>query len=312
MSMLKKAVRKVIPASSARPNQRSQLQVQSLQDARSSKSSVFKETIRKIVPASSSADAVHQPLQSCRNKQSKSSIVKRAIRRICRPPSTTTHQAIASPPSSEPNGGIGDTAMSGIEMSLSALKEATALTAKIPYISVVAGLLLQALTMRDEAKQYKEEWELVMEKVEKVAGLVTYIGASCERYELEEKDLPPGLGAIFECLETELDGIGRALAQNRQVGGIKKIILRKELLRKVKQYDGRLSTVLQTFQAALAVDLRFAQLAEGPKVYALVLNDDNELTSSIRRRSIVRSSPVPQGLKLHGPDRSFTCFYLVY
>jgi hypothetical protein len=40
-----------------------------------------------------------------------------------------------------------------------------------------------------------------MEKVEKVAGLVTYIGASCEKYKLEEKDLPPGLRTIFQCLE---------------------------------------------------------------------------------------------------------------
>jgi len=146
------------------------------------------------------------------------------------------------------------------------LKEASALTAKIPYISFVAGLLLQALTMRDEVKQYKEEWELVMEKVEQVAGLVTNIGVLCNKYKLKEKDIPPGLRTIFGCLEIELDGIGRALAQNRRVGGIKKMLLRKELLRKVKQYDGRLSTVLQTFQAALAVDSRFAQLAEGIKV----------------------------------------------
>ncbi|KAI0289677.1 hypothetical protein BC826DRAFT_1106901 [Russula brevipes] len=168
MSMLKKAVRKVIPASSVRTNQRLQLQVRSPQDARSK--SVLKETIRQIIPASSSAEGVqyrhhHQPLQlqpqSRRNMQSKSSIVKRAIRRIRRSPSTMTHQAIASPALSEPNGEIGDTAMSGIEVSLSALKEASALTAKIPYIS------FEAL-----AKQYKEEWELVMEKVEKVAGLV--------------------------------------------------------------------------------------------------------------------------------------------
>jgi hypothetical protein len=40
-----------------------------------------------------------------------------------------------------------------------------------------------------------------MEKVEKVAGLVTYIGASCEKYKLEEKDLPPTLRTIFESLE---------------------------------------------------------------------------------------------------------------
>jgi hypothetical protein len=176
MSMLKKAVRKVIPASFARATQRSQLQVQSPQDARPSKSSVFKETIRKIVrrPASSSSDGVHQPLQlqpqSRRNKQSTSSMFKIAIRRIRRSPSTVTHQSIgedldfsrlmvlqhlihwpnpASPASSEPNRGIGDATISGIEVSLSALKEASALTAKIPYISFVAGLLLQALTMRD-------------------------------------------------------------------------------------------------------------------------------------------------------------------
>ncbi|KAI0289681.1 hypothetical protein BC826DRAFT_1030873, partial [Russula brevipes] len=160
----------------------------------------------------------------------------------------------------------------GIEVSLLALKEASALTAKIPCISVVAGLLLQALTMRDasEVKQYKEEWELVMEKVEKVAGLVTYIGTSCKTYKLKEKDISPGLRTTFRSLETELDGIRRALIQNTQVGGIKTMFLRKELLSKVKQCDARLSTVLQTFQAALAVDS-----------CALVSNDDSELTSGL-------------------------------
>ncbi|KAI0286492.1 hypothetical protein BC826DRAFT_80615 [Russula brevipes] len=270
LSILKKVVLKVIPASFARTNQRSQLQGQSPQDARS-KSSVLEETIRTTVPASSD-DGVHQPLQlrpqSRRNMQPKSSIGKRVIRGIRRSlaPSTMTHQPIASPATSEPTGRIGDTAMSGIEVSLSALREASALTAKIPYISSVAGLLLQALTMRDEVKQYKEEWELVMEKVEQVSDLVTYIGALCEKYKLEEKDIPADLRTIFGRLEIQLDGIGRALVQNMQVGRIEKMLLRKELLRKVKQYDGRLSTVLQTFQAALAVDVRFAQLAEGNKV----------------------------------------------
>jgi hypothetical protein len=39
--------------------------------------------------------------------------------------------------------------MSAIQASLAALKEASALAAKIPFIAPVAGLLLQALTMRD-------------------------------------------------------------------------------------------------------------------------------------------------------------------
>jgi hypothetical protein len=69
--------------------------------------------------------------------------------------------------------------MSAIETSLTVLKEASALAVKIPYISPVAGLLLQAITMRDvsvpllfksssgltnqqEVKLYKEEWDVVM------------------------------------------------------------------------------------------------------------------------------------------------------
>ena len=42
-----------------------------------------------------------------------------------------------------------DTAMGAIEVSLAALKDASALAAKIPFIAPVAGVLLQALTMRD-------------------------------------------------------------------------------------------------------------------------------------------------------------------
>jgi len=194
-----------------------------------------KKAVRKVIPAS-----------SARTNQ--------------RSPSTVTHRPIAPPTSSGP------IAIGGIEVSLLALKEASALTAKIPCISVVAGLLLQALTMRDEVKQYKEEWELVMEKVEKVAGLVTYIGTSCKKYKLKEKDISPGLRTTFRSLETELDGIRCALTQNTQVGGIKKMLLRKELLWKVKQCDARLSTALQTFQAALAVDSCFAQLAKRRKI----------------------------------------------
>jgi hypothetical protein len=38
--------------------------------------------------------------------------------------------------------------MSAIETSLAALKEASTLAAKIPFIGPVAGLLLQALTIR--------------------------------------------------------------------------------------------------------------------------------------------------------------------
>jgi len=51
--------------------------------------------------------------------------------------------------SSESIGDAGNIAMNTIQTSLEVLKEASALVEKIPYISPVAGLLLQALKMRD-------------------------------------------------------------------------------------------------------------------------------------------------------------------
>jgi hypothetical protein len=53
-----------------------------------------------------------------------------------------------------------------------------------------------------EVKQNKEEWDVVMDKLERIAGLVDKFGMSCEEYNLEEKDVPRGLRAIFESLVT--------------------------------------------------------------------------------------------------------------
>ena len=109
-------------------------------------------------------------------------------------------------------------------------------------------------------KQYEEEWVFVMDKVEKAAGLVCNIGVSCKKYDLEEKDLPANLRECFESLETyvlfsgmiasspyfsELNGIRGALEQRKKIVGLKKFLLRKD--GKVKQYNDKLSSVLESF-----------------------------------------------------------------
>jgi hypothetical protein len=118
---------------------------------------------------------------------------------------------------------------------------------------------------QQEVKQHKEEWAVVMVKLEQVAGLVDIVGTLCGRYNLEEKDLPPGLREIFQSLKmypfhlsrilncgslyfSELDGIKAALKQSKEIGSIKRILLRKDLQQKVKQHDGNLSNVVQRFQ----------------------------------------------------------------
>jgi hypothetical protein len=51
-------------------------------------------------------------------------------------------------------------------------------------------------------KQNKEEWDIVMDKLKRIAGLVDKVGALCNEHNLEEKDIPRSLRATFEFLVT--------------------------------------------------------------------------------------------------------------
>jgi len=51
-------------------------------------------------------------------------------------------------------------------------------------------------------KQNKEVWGVVMKKLERIAGLVDKFGSACEEHNLEEKDIPRGLRAMFDSLVT--------------------------------------------------------------------------------------------------------------
>ncbi|KAH9014182.1 hypothetical protein EDB83DRAFT_280703 [Lactarius deliciosus] len=142
----------------------------------------------------------------------------------------------------------GDMTMSTIQTSLAALKEGSALATKLPFIAPIAGLLLQALTMRDEVRQYKEECEIVMHKLARIARIIVDVGELCEHHNLNEEDLPAGLRTILGSLQRELDRIERVLKECSKRKGIKRMLLRKDLLTKIKQCDVEISNVLQAFQ----------------------------------------------------------------
>ena len=109
--------------------------------------------------------------------------------------------------------------MGAMEATLAALREASTMAGRVPIISPVAGLLLQVFTMRDasvppspqcrflpvclqEVKQYKEEWDLVMHKLERIASLVDKVRVLCEKHNMETTDVPRSLLVIFESLVT--------------------------------------------------------------------------------------------------------------
>ncbi|KAH8985366.1 hypothetical protein EDB92DRAFT_1949953 [Lactarius akahatsu] len=202
-----------------------------------------------------------------------------------------------------------DFVMSAIQTSLAALKDGGALVARLPYISLIAGLLLQVLTARDEVKQYKEECELVMRKLARVASIVVNVGEMCRKHNLKEEDLPGSLLAIMGSLRRELDEIERVLKECSKNKGIKGLLLRKDLLTKIKQCDGELSNVLQAFQAGLALDTRFALVA-GRSLPTQTQSVISGMAQKLRRlwlsQELGRVKAPTHGLAL---DRLSRCFW---
>ncbi|KAI0294481.1 hypothetical protein B0F90DRAFT_1919668 [Multifurca ochricompacta] len=205
------------------------------------------------------------------NTQSKRFSFRKTVRRMFSASAEDDQLKSASgsnfnPASSTQIGGRANVGMSAIQTSLAVLKEGSALGAKVPYLAPIAGLLLQALTMRDEVKQCKQEWEVLMQKLSNVASVVVDVAESCQAHDINEEDLPIGLRAILDTLRSDLHGIKIALEECAETGGIRKVLLRTDILRKIKQYDGKLLNVLQTFQAKLVLDSRFALVVQDRKI----------------------------------------------
>ncbi|KAI0294340.1 P-loop containing nucleoside triphosphate hydrolase protein [Multifurca ochricompacta] len=184
-------------------------------------------------------------LEAASLSQTHTILFVKAIRGIFSPSSRSDHLAISTgnkdPSSSEPIGGSVDVAIGVLETSLAALKEVSSLAGKIPYISPIAGIILQALKMRDEVNLYKEEWGAVMQKLASVGSVIIDVGEMCQMHDLKEDELPPTLRAILRSLQT-----------------------------RVKQYDGKLSNVLQVFQAKLSLTI-LTQFIQERKVALTVL-----------------------------------------
>jgi hypothetical protein len=117
-------------------------------------------------------------------------------------------------------------------------------------------------------KQYQDDWAVVVDKLEKITTLLNNLGKWCAVLCMAWKReiihqvcaeffrpsgstpyIPdPHIVSSF-CYSSELDGLRRELEQSKKVRStMKRIILRKDMARRVKQCDGKLSNLLQTFQ----------------------------------------------------------------
>ncbi|KAF8258237.1 hypothetical protein EI94DRAFT_1155143 [Lactarius quietus] len=166
-------------------------------------------------------------------------------------------------------GGFTDFAMSALEASLTILKDASTLASKVPYIAPIAGIILEALKMRDEVKQLKGEWGVVMQRLGKVGSILVDVGEWYQANDLREDDLPSDLRNVLKSLQIDLDGIQDVLEQCAKVKGIRRVLSRTDILEKVKQYDARLTNTIQVFNARVALGSRLAQIVQDRKVNTL-------------------------------------------
>ncbi|KAH9169931.1 hypothetical protein EDB89DRAFT_2072594 [Lactarius sanguifluus] len=150
--------------------------------------------------------------------------------------------------------------------SLAVLKEGSSLATKFPFIAPGRRVsCFKHSPMRDEVKQYKQECKIVMYKLARIAKIIVNV---CEKYNLSEEELPATLRDILGSLQRtrELDRIGRVLEKCSKRKGLKGVLLRKDLLTKIKQCDVELSNVLQAFQTELGLDIRFALVVQRREV----------------------------------------------
>jgi hypothetical protein len=122
-----------------------------------------------------------------------------------------------------------------------------------------------------------------MEKLASIANIVIDVGEACRMRGLVEEDLPDGLRVILTCLhryvrptllmshcltsnkKSDLDGIEGAMKLCAETSTIKRVLLRADMLQKVRKYDSKLSNVLQTFH--VRPDLSLLRVCHANIVY---------------------------------------------
>ncbi|KAI9433171.1 hypothetical protein H4582DRAFT_1989346 [Lactarius indigo] len=150
--------------------------------------------------------------------------------------------------------------MSAVQTSLDILKEASSLASKVPCIFSIAEMLLYAIQVHSEVRQFKEDWTVVVQRLLEVANIVISVGKSCETHWLGEEDLPH-LEKALQPLQKSLKTIGRMLEECADYGAIK-VLQRADIQTKVKQCDSMLSHELHIFQTKLALHIHFTQLIQ--------------------------------------------------
>jgi len=150
----------------------------------------------------------------------------------------------------------------------------------VPYIGTIACIIRHGFQIHSEIKRSRGEWEAVMQRLADIASLIISVGEFCQANDLSEQDLVY-LRDALQPLQSDLEEIRGVLSECARIRGLKKVLLRSEILDKIGICDRKLSHALQIFQTKLSLHthLLHVRATQAPKVTTAIATDSVGLST---------------------------------
>lgn len=113
---------------------------------------------------------------------------------------------------------VASVASSNFGVAMGILTQVGELVQNVPYVKVVAALLLQIKQMKDDLDKYKDEWQSVMDNIESIQAIVDGFHTRCVDAGKQEDELPEHLRKAFRTLESCMIKVLKLLEESQFKG----------------------------------------------------------------------------------------------
>ncbi|KAI0055924.1 hypothetical protein BV25DRAFT_1832767 [Artomyces pyxidatus] len=188
---------------------------------------------------------------------------------------SSSSTSAASPAKSklEEKPGFSAYAESGLTLSLSLLREIGEMSAQVPYVKGVAGIMLRILAIKDEIEVYKSRCAEVIDNVDRVIQVIVSARQYCQEKNIHaKKDMPPDMEELMASIEQNMQEILEVLTQctsKKKWEQFKLNIVRTDLLRKIERCDRKIKSIIDASTTVLLLNIRINQ--EPKKVKQIIL-----------------------------------------
>ncbi|KAJ7208670.1 hypothetical protein GGX14DRAFT_112440 [Mycena pura] len=144
------------------------------------------------------------------------------------------------------------------QTAIDVLSTLSQVTQAVPYLSIISGVLAQVVQIKKDIDFCRQEWEGVMEDIEKIREMVERFREHCEKAGRAEDALPDELKSAFKCLESCIERVFKALdifcSRSKGIASrVTAVLKRDKHLRIVQQCRSDVARVLNMFNTELQI-----------------------------------------------------------